>query len=360
MKELISNRIFVLLLIALVVSACKKDNNFGEVNTNTSAYNQANGVFVVNEGNFGNANGSLSFLNTDSLKMENDIFQHANSRPLGDVPLSMTIIGGHAWIVVNNSAKIEICKLDDMKSAGAIGGLTSPRFMLPVSATKAYVSDFYAGNLTIINTESQSITGEISLGHSSEQMIFSAGKVFVAFWSNYNFPEIENKLITVIDPGTDSIVGQFTVGKEPNSMVSDKDGKLWILCSGGFSGEELPSLWRLNPVTLQTETVFYFETNDMSPNNLCINGTGDTLYFLNQGIFSIPANATQLPTNPLIPEGGNLFYMLAVDPNTSVIYASDAIDYQQRGLILRYRPDGTLIDSYRAGVIPGRMGFIVK
>jgi len=53
-----------------------------------------------------------------------------------------------------------------------------------------------------------------------------------------------------------------------------------------------------------------------------------------------------------------LFYSLAIDPKSSVIYASDAIDYQQNGLILRFKPDGTLIDSSRAGIIPGRFVFI--
>ena len=345
-----------LLLFGMIIS-CKKDDNFGEVNTNPSEYSGSKGVFIVNEGNFGQANGSISFLDTDSLKMGNDIFSHANGRPVGDVPISMAIIEDYVWIVVNNSARIEICKVEDMISVGSISDLTSPRFLLPLPGNKAYVSDFYSSEITIINTSTHSISGAIDIGHSSEKMILAAGKVFVTFWSNYNFPGLENNQIVVIDPMSDEVVNNIQVGKEPNSMVIDKNGGLWILCSGGYAGEEKPSLWRIDPTNLQIEGSIYFNDVNQSPDNLCINGTRDTLCFLNRGIFSMAVEADPLPTTALIPEEGSLFYSLAIDPGTSIIYATDAIDYQQRGLVLRYRPDGMLIDSFRGGVIPGMFEF---
>jgi hypothetical protein len=102
---------------------------------------------------------------------------------------------------------------------------------------------------------------------------------------------------------------------------------------------------------------FTFAGINTSPSSLCMNGAGDTLFFLNQGIFHLPVDAAALPGNPFIAEDEHLFYSLAVDPQTSIIYTSDAIDYQQRGLILRYQPDGSLIDSFRAGIIPGKVVF---
>ena len=57
-------------------------------------YSFGGGVFILNEGNFGRGNGSLSFYSYDSVKIFNDLFYSVNGFPLGDVPNSMVISGG--------------------------------------------------------------------------------------------------------------------------------------------------------------------------------------------------------------------------------------------------------------------------
>jgi YVTN family beta-propeller protein len=182
-------------------------------------------------------------------------------------------------------------------------------------------------------------------------------KVFVAFWSNYGFSHLDNNKLIVIDIITDKVIDSVIVGREPNSMVLDHEGKIWALCSGGFASEEKPSLWHIDPGNLEIISSHIFPDINSSPSSLCINGSADTLFFLDQGIFRLAISAPELPTAPLIAEDEHLFYSLAIDPETSIIYTSDAIDYQQRGLILRYQPDGTFVDSFHAGVIPGRVLF---
>lgn len=341
----------------LMIFSCNKKDDFGEINTGGSQYIDGIGVFVLNEGNFGQGNGSLSFLNLDSLKMGNDIFSQANGRPLGDVPFSMQIVGKEAWIVVNNSAKIEVVNLENMKSVATIPVQGSPRFALQVETNKLYISNFSADRIFIADIQTHSITGEIQLTGSAEQMAIASGKVFAAFWSDYHFPGLENDRIFVIDPVNDQLVDSVMVGKEPNSMAVDQNGKLWVLCSGGFMNDELPSLWRINPDEPGVELTFQFPEINSSPSSLCTNGTGDTLYFLNQGVYKMAISDSGLPQFSTIPENEHLFYSLAVHPVKSTIFATDAIDYQQRGLVLRYKPDGTFTDSFRAGIIPGFMIF---
>lgn len=344
-------------LLLILLQACNKTGDFGEINTGGSQYIEGDGIFILNEGNFGQGNGSLSFLNLDSLKIGSDIFGQANNRPLGDVPLSMLIIEKEGWIVVNNSAKIEVVNLENLKSVATIAISGSPRFMLQVSDNKLYVSNFSSGRIFIINIRNYQVENEILLPGSAENLVMAAGKVFAAFWSDYYFPELENNRLFVIDPASDTMVDSVLVGKEPNSMVVDKNGKLWVLCSGGFLHEELPSLLRINPVNLNVEINLQFSEFNSSPSSLCANGNADTLYFLNQGIFRMAISDNNLPDTALIPENGHLFYTLCVHPGNSFIFATDAIDYQQRGLVLRYKPDGIFLDSHRAGIIPGRLVF---
>ncbi len=353
------NKIFYVLifLTGFFLWSCEKDNDFGEKGGEGSKYTGGHGVFVINEGNFGHGNASLSFLDLDSLEIENGVFYAAAQRPLGDVAFSMNMIDSLAWLVINNSARIEVFDLEKPEPVTTLSGFTSPRFIMQVSEQKAYVSDLYAQHLNIVDLVSREISGSVLLGRSSENMVMADGKVFVSFWSNYAFPEIENNTIMVVDPVADVLTDSVIVGKEPNSMVIDYQGKMWVLCSGGFMNEELPSLWQFDPVSLAIEKSMPFSDIEASPHNLEINGTGDTLYFLNRGVYRMSVQAGEIPAEPFIAEHDHLFYSLAVDPNSSMIYTSDAIDYQQRGLILRFSPAGVFIDDYRAGIIPGKFVF---
>ncbi len=48
-----------------------------------------------------------------------------------------------------------------------------------------------------------------------------------------------------------------------------------------------------------------------------------------------------------------MFYGLTVNPVNSEVYVADAIDYVQPGVILRYSPEGELLDEFKVGIIPG-------
>ncbi len=319
-----------------------------------------NGVFVLNEGSFGSGNGSLSFLNLDSLKMSDDIFYNKNQRPLGDVPFSLLLEDSAAWIVVNNSGRIEVTHRQDMALVATIGGMTSPRYMLPLADGRAYVSDLSSAAIHIIDMKNYALMSSVPVNQPTEALVTTAGKVFAACWSNYGFEDHTNNKVLVIDPLTNLVVDSIMTGKEPQSMVVDKNGKLWVLCSGGWMGDEFPTLYRINPQSLAVEQIYTFDDINSAPASLCANGNSDSLYFINGGIYAMSISDANLPGQPLIEPDTHLFYTLAVHPKTSEIFATDAIDYQQKGLVMRYRANGTFVAEYRAGIIPGRMTFTTK
>ena len=89
------------------------------------------------------------------------------------------------------------------------------------------------------------------------------------------------------------------------------------------------------------------------PSEVQLNGTRDTIYFINKAVWRLPVTADKFPVKPFLPYNNTLYYGLTINPVNSEVYIADAIDYVQNGVVLRYSPDGELLDEFYVGIIPG-------
>lgn len=335
----------ILILLLISLASCMKNQD-----TPAGSFLTGDGLFIVNEGNFMGGNGSLSYFSYDSSEIYNDLFTRVNGRPLGDVPNSMEINDNLAYIVVNNSGKIEVIDNSSLESVKTITGLISPRNIAFASSSKAYVTSMYSDSLIIIDLHANSISGYIDLRRSSESIVVAGDKAFAASW-------VGGHEIMVINTLTDNVVDSIEVGVEPESMVVDRNSKLWVLCNGGWARENFAEIDEINTGSDLVGERIVFSTKQASPVCLRINGNGDRLFYLETGVRSMDISDTELPAQPLIAESGRYFYKLGIDPATNDIFVTDAVDYQQNGYLLRYQGDGTFIGSQVAGIIPGYLCF---
>ncbi len=353
------DRLFTVILLFLVFafSACEDEVPLKQ-------FQVTEGVFILNEGNYTYGNAALSFYNPETKELSNQIFKNTNGFPIGDVLQSMTIMDSTAFLVVNNSGKIHAISTNTFKHKGTISGLISPRQMLVLNSTKAYVSDLYDNAISIVNPQTYSVTGTIPLRKGSEAMLKAGNYVFVTNWSKQN-------TVQRIDITTDKYVDSLVVTKQPNSIVLDKNNKIWVLSDGGLAslpgGKVKASLTRIDPVTFKIDKEFVFSDLNSAPTRLCMNNGRDSLYFLNGswgssvangGVYRMSVSDAVLPASPWIPENGKLFYALGVDPRNGNVYVSDAVDYMQPGWVYRYNSQAMLIDSFKTDIIPS--GFCFK
>lgn len=338
-------KLLIALLLGLSVVSCNKFADFPD-----TEYTFGGGVYVVNEGVFNHGDASLSFWSYDSAKIYNNLFSAANGRPLGDVANSVIIFGDNAYIVVNNSGKIEVVDPETITSKATITGLKSPRNMAVANTTKAYVTSFSSDSIAIIDLLTNSISGKINVKHTTEGIVVLGSRAYVTSWYGGN-------KIFVISTLNDHVIDSIEVGAEPEGMVIDANLKLWVLCTGGWAKEHFAEIDLINPSYNVVEKKFVFPDIQDSPKSLAIDGLGQNLVYIDNGIKVMNIASSTLPLQPLIPAGGANFYKVAVNPINSDIFVTDAVDYNSRGYLSIYKNDGTFISKLQAGMIPGAMFF---
>ena len=350
-----------ILVLTFLNNSCSKEPVREQIieppDTTTLPVSYENGIFIVNEGNYNWGNASVTFLDNKNNSVIQDIYRKSNSRSLGDVAESMKIARNLGYVVINNSNRIEVVSLKDFKSVISITGLSSPRYLEIVDSNKAYATNLQ-NNISIIDLQSNTVAGTIKTTSWTENLLRYDKYMLVTSIGGFNEPSSQRKAqVLVIDTQIDAIVDSIETGKEPIGIVIDEKQKVWVLCSGGYDNYEAPSLIRINPELRLVEKVFTFPNPKEVPSRLCINNTGDTMYFIKGGVFQMPVTSTVLPEKSLIPSDGRLFYGLAIHPNTGTIYVSDAKDYVQNGEAYQYNVHGVLIRQYTTGRIPGSFCF---
>jgi YVTN family beta-propeller protein len=337
--------IALMIICSAMLVACKKHKD----ETQDPPIVRDGGVYIINEGNYQWSNGTVDYYRFADGSLTDDIFESVNQRPLGDVVQSMIIDDGRGYIIVNNSGKVEAVSLIDFASVGTITGLTSPRYLIPVGGGKAYVSDLYSNSLSIVDLSTFQKTGQIPLHGSTEEMVLSGQTVFVT--------NTRTSFIYLVDIVTHTLVDSIAVGYASNSIRMDKDGKLWVLCAGDKAQSVNARFYRIDAVTKQVIISFDLGNSIDIWDKMTMNGAEDIIYFLNNGVWKLEITASSLASGPLISKGSSQFYGIGVDPVSGNIYVSDAIDYVQKGKVFRFKPDGTLINSFSTGIIPSGFCF---
>ncbi len=354
MKNL--NTLIAIFIPVILFSSCKNTPE----STPSIVPNNLNGVFICNEGAFGQGNGSISFLNTDSNTFSEDLYFAANNLPLGDVAQSIALYDNRAFIAVNNSQKMEVVSLENFKRITTIQGLSSPRFFIG-NGSKGYISDWISDNVYVLNLNNYQIIDTIPAGSGPEEMLIVNNKLYVCNSGGFG----DDSTITVIDINSNSVIATINTPLNPSSIKLDKDGKVWALCKGSLGSDYTPTpddaagaLIQINPSSNAIEQQFTFAYNS-HPVKMQINKSKDELFFLDGEYgyageikkLSIYA-ATQSPATIV----SSSFYGLGINPTTNEIFAGRG-DFSGRAYVLRFTSDGTLIDSALAGIAPNGFAF---
>ncbi len=353
-SKTLSAKITILLFGLLSFFSCQQETTITIPTEMEIAVGFQKGVFITNEGNFNSGNASVTFYDLETQAVQEKIFETANNQSLGDVLQSMTVIEDKAYLVLNNSQKVEVVNLNDFSSVGTIGDLITPRYLTPVNETTAYVSDIFGAAISVVDLTSQQEMAKIPFGSASEEMVKISNEMFVAQPSlSINTKKSSNQIF-VINTNTNQVMDSIQVGYNPSEIEVDANNKLWVICNGERNfgqPDKLGGLYKVNPNTREVELALPFTDSPVSfAPRLVMNGEKDKLYFLKLDVFELSIDATALPTTPIIPANDREIYGIGVNPSNGNIYIGESGNFVQRGTVTIHDSNGNELSSFRAGV----------
>lgn len=323
--------------------ACSDDDS-------SPSFNFGSGLFVINEGNFGSANGSITHYDITAKAATPAVFSSANGALLGDVVQSATVVGNRAFLVVNNSNKVEVVNVNTFVREHTID-LELPRYMVAYRG-KAYITEWVSftdnGRVSVVDLDTYEVEETIEAGEGAEYILELDDLLYV---SN-SFANT----ISVIDPDSNTVIDTITLSSGVTQMVTDENDKIWAVGGNGEKGK----LFRIDPLegTVEDDLELSIKILD----KLAINNDGDELYLLtNKSVFAVPVSLPQSTLEALVTESDDVvvgFYGIGIDPEDGTIYVGDNKGFEGNGEIFMYEPDGDEIGSFDAGIGPN--GFIFR
>lgn len=356
----ITQKIALSILLALSITSCKKENN-----NYSQTFIESGSAIVVNEGNFGSSNASISYIDRDGVA-SNYIYEAANSGiNIGDIIQSYTTVGTKGIICVNNSNKIEIVDARTFKHIATIIDNTASqntsyvRYAIGVSNTKAYVTNGNSatgdvGEVEVIDLNTNTITKSINVGKGPEQLAIFGNSVYVCNSGGYNV----DSTVSVINIANDVVTATINVGDIPTKIVKDAQNNLWVLCKGqapDYITNTTPAkLVRINTTTNTVDRSFVL-INAGSPTiynmNLAIGDNGRKVYYsLADNVYVLDITTPAISTMPLISKDN--LYGLSASPYNNQIWVLQAPNFTSSGYVFRYNATGSLIDSIKVGIAP--------
>lgn len=337
------------------------------------------GFYLLNEGNMGSNKASIDFLDYRTAMYARNIYAEKNPtvvKELGDVGNDIQIYKGKLYAVINCSHKVEVM---DAYTGVRITKIDVPNCRyIRFDGDYAYVSSYVGpvgmdpnavkGAVFKIDLSTYEVVGQVTVGYQPEEMEIYQGKIYVANSGGYRAPNYDNT-VSVVDLRTMKHEYQIEVGINLHRLKIDSYGKIWVTSRGDYDKTE-SNLYVLDKAGSRYRLS---KTMNVPASNMAIKG--DSLYIYsveynnntNKNTVSyaiVDMKLEKLVTRNFIKDGTErdieIPYGIAVNPETKDIYVTDARNYVSSGQLHCYDQTGYHRWSVRTGDIPAHMAFLPK
>ncbi|MDR6406528.1 MULTISPECIES: hypothetical protein [Chryseobacterium] len=322
----------------LFTTSCSDDDQ-----VNQEMY-YGNGFLIANEGNFGKPNADVTFVSSDlSIKQDNIFSANNGNSNLGDVLQTITFSGDNAYLLLNNSNKIQIVNRYNFKTTGEITAqLNSPRYMAFANNNIYVTNDKYGGDkfVSVYKASDLSFVKKINFTDNAERIVEAGNNIFVQN-ASYGFG---NK-ITYITTSNNEVQSTITLPNGNINKMIASNGVVYAIAAGTSDSY----IYQISNTGSITKT--YTLTGIANATNLEIE-KGKFYFSSGLNVFAMDLTATTAPTTPLftvansIDPYSNLYGFSVVNDK---IFTSDANGFTEDSKISVYSTSGSLLKTFTAG-----------
>ncbi len=318
---------------------------------------------IINEGTYTYGNASITSF-AYGLPIMQNVFKDKNNMSIGDVLQSAYRYKNEIFLIVNNSQKIEVVDEKDLQRKRTLVGFTSPRYMTSINGV-GLITDLYANKISVINMERNCEYESIKMKGWTEQIFNIDNRIYVIERSEVGATSLFANIVEIERADSEiqanfNIVNRTSIAIEPQSVVKDYEGNIWILSSGKESENVYPTITKFNTTSNSIEKQFTYNSYNNIPQNLTVgfDSYESDLYY-NQGtdIYSISKDSDAFATQKAFPTIAQNIYSLSYNDYIGAFYVFDAKDYISAGKVYVYDKDGGFKTSIPAGVIPSKIIF---
>ena len=347
------------LLLAFV--SCESDDDTGVVEDKGDF---VNGVFVLNQGAMNAANASVSFIAQDTVM--GNLFAERNNAVLGDVLQDMVTVDTLSFLVLNNSHSLVVVNNKNFNYVEEISeGIDNPRYAV-VHDGLIYVSQWgNDGEVAVVDPEKLQVIGSIDVGVGPEGMEIIGDELWVANCGGYS----TDNIVSVIDLNDGEVVEEITVNDNPQNLVVDAYGDVWVLAtgrseydaeSGSFVSVSPAAIHHINASSYDVEQTFLpDEVVYGKATKIALAADGQSFYFGGgygfPGIWEVDINASELPQETfadVTPSG------LGINPANGDLYVGVAPSYTSEGRVEVFTANGTAVETYEDNIGIGPCNFV--
>lgn len=351
---MISRYLFWLSILLVAVPGCDTvDSDDGGTSSGT--------VLVINLGNFGDGNGSVTV-----HEAGDDPSRVDQITGFGSILQSAAVIDDNLYLMANSANRVDIFEASSLEQVGQITGVISPRYMVS-EGTSAYVTNFYAaadtfsgGNVTVIDLATAMVEDVIPVGNNPEGLAIVGGRLYVA---NHEFGA--GRTLTVIDRATGTVIDTVDADCDgPRFIFADAEDDLFVFCTGqtildeefnvigetdgavrildGATGEIIGRISVDGPIGAEGfgQDAFYSEE---ASRIFVVRDRSSVMVF--------DTGSDQL-VDEIGPIDGDPISAVAFDAARERLYLGRSAGYVQQGALTLHLLDGEEVGSAPAGVVP--------
>ncbi|QNL48601.1 YncE family protein [Olivibacter sp. SDN3] len=332
----------------LTLGACNKNDDVGP----EPQIPDHIGMYILNEGRFGQSDATLGFFTLNSQQYNDNVFSEINDgATLGDNANDMLRHGAKLYVTVTESNKIEVLDYSNGEIIATIP-MNKPR-SLAYAGNKIFVTN-YNNHVVAIDTSSLEKTDSIQVGRTPEEIVRFNGRLYVANSGSENgwsTGEFDNRVF-VLNPSPLSIDRTIEVADNVTSLTVDSV-RSRIFANAVETNTNPSSLYVINTQTNESPVKFNYGAKKMLV-------VGNQALLISDN-FEDDKNIVllmDLTTRDAVKfiDNEEIKYPYGLGGiELGEIWIADAGDFTSKGKIHRYANNGSPVGNIEVGIAPKKI-----